>query len=118
LSYKLLVSACCVASCVLSVTGVDSIINFAYPILVFVYPIAITLVIYSVFFSRYVLNRKPYIAALLASTVIATFYLLKHMALLSESTLEILNHIPLFQYELGWIVPSAIFFFEIGRGVV
>src|SRR5690606_28711779 len=54
LSYKLLVSACCVASCVLSVTGVDSIINFAYPIFVFVYPIAITLVIYSVFFSRYV----------------------------------------------------------------
>jgi LIVCS family branched-chain amino acid:cation transporter len=111
LGYKLLVTICCVASCVLSITGVDNIIAFAYPILTFVYPIAITLVLYSVFFAPIVKNRKPYIYALLASTVIAVFYLLKHFSLLSESNLEVLNHIPLFQYELGWVIPSAICFF-------
>jgi LIVCS family branched-chain amino acid:cation transporter len=106
-----LVTICCVASCVLSITGVDNIITFAYPILSFVYPIAITLVLYSVFFGSIVTNRKPYMYALLASTVIGLFYLLKHFSLLSESILEVLNHIPFFQYELGWIVPSAICFF-------
>ena len=111
LGYKLLVTICCVASCVFSITGVDNIITFAYPILSFVYPIAITLVLYSVFFGPFVKNRKPYIYALMASTVIALFYLLKHFSLLSESNLEVLNYIPLFQYELGWVVPSAICFF-------
>ena len=111
LGYKLLVTICCVASCVLSITGVDNIITFAYPILTFVYPIAITLVLYSVFFGPFVKNRKPYIYALLASTIIALFYLFKHFSLLSESSLEVLNHIPLFEYELGWVVPSAICFF-------
>lgn len=111
LGYKPLVTICCVASCVLSITGVDNIITFAHPFLSFVYPIAITLVLYSVFFGSVVQNRKPYIYALLASTVIAVLYLLKHFSLLNESNLEVLNHIPLFQYELGWVIPSAICFF-------
>lgn len=111
LSYKLLVTICCAASCVLSITGVDNIISFAYPILSFVYPITITLVLYSVFFGSIVKNRKPYIYALLASTVVAVLYLLKHFSLLSESSIEVFNYIPLFQYELGWVIPSAICFF-------
>jgi LIVCS family branched-chain amino acid:cation transporter len=111
LGYKLLVTLCCVASCVLSITGVDNIISFAYPILSFVYPIAITLVLYSVFFGSMVKNRKPYIYALLASTVIAVFHLLKHFSLLNGSNIEVLNHIPLFEYELGWVIPSAVCFF-------
>lgn len=111
LGYKLLVTLCCAVSFVLSITGVDNIITFAYPILSFVYPITITLVLYSVFFGAIVKNRKPYIYALLASTFIAVLYLLKHLSLFSDSVLEALNHIPFFQYELGWVVPSAICFF-------
>lgn len=113
LGYKLLVTICCIASCVLSITGVDNIISFAYPILSFVYPIAITLVLYFVFFSRIVSNRLPYIAALLASTVIATCHLLEHLGLIGPDSysIQVLSNIPLFDYELGWVVPSAIFFF-------
>lgn len=111
LSYKLLVTVCCIASCVLSITGVDNIISFAYPILSFIYPIAITLVLYTVFFGSIVKNRKPYIYALLASTLVAVFHLLKHYSLLSGANIEVLNHIPLFEYELGWVIPSAICFF-------
>ncbi|WP_316822971.1 branched-chain amino acid transport system II carrier protein [Pedobacter gandavensis] len=111
LDYKLLVTICCIASCVLSITGVDNIITFAYPILSFVYPITITLVLYSVFFGAMVKNRKPYIYALIASTLIAILYLFKHFSLLSDNNLEALNHIPLFSYELGWVIPSAVAFF-------
>ncbi|RRN76343.1 branched-chain amino acid transport system II carrier protein, partial [Pseudoxanthomonas sp. SGD-10] len=109
--YKLLVTLCCIISCILSITGVDNIISFAYPVLSFVYPIAITLVLYSVFFGSIVKNRRPYIYALTASTIVATFYLLRHLSVLSEGMLAVLNHIPLFQYELGWVIPSAICFF-------
>lgn len=109
--YKSLVTLCCIISCILSITGVDNIIGFAYPVLSFVYPIAITLVLYSVFFGSIVKNRRPYIYALTASTIVATFYLLRHLSVLSEDMLAVLNHIPLFQYELGWVIPSAVCFF-------
>lgn len=109
--YQFLVSVCCVASAILSVTGVDNIITFAYPILSFVYPIAITLILYWVFFGRVVTARQPYIAAILASTVVAVCYLLIQLDMLGEGSIRVLYAIPFFQYELGWVIPSAIAFF-------
>ena len=106
LSYKLLVTICCVFSCILSITGVDNIISFAYPILIFVYPIVITLVLYTVFFGAIVETKAPYVATLISSTIIATFSLFKHLNLLDAQLIDLLNYIPFFQYELGWVVPS------------
>ena len=110
LSYKVLVTGCCLVSCLLSITGVDNIISFAYPVLIFVYPIVITLVLYTVFFGAFIKHKLPYIGALIASTIIATFNLLKFLGFLNEHTLRILNEIPFFAYELGWVLPSALFF--------
>lgn len=69
-----------------------------------------SLCLYTVFFGTFVKNKKPYVAALIASTVIATLSLAKHFNLLSEGTLSTLNHIPFFKYELGWVVPSFVLF--------
>ncbi|SEF47665.1 branched-chain amino acid transport system II carrier protein [Sphingobacterium lactis] len=110
LSYKLLVTVCCIVSCILSITGVDNIITFAYPILTFVYPIVITLVLYTVFFGAYVKNKKPYVAALIAATVVACLSLAKHFNVFDEAGLNTLHQIPFFQYELGWVVPSLVAF--------
>ena len=110
LSYKLLVTISCVVAGLLSVTGVDNIIQFAYPPLAFVYPIVMTLVLYIVIFGAFVKSKLPYVWAMIASTVIATFNILKIFDLLQADTLATLNHIPLFSYELGWVVPSLVFF--------
>lgn len=110
LSYKILVTICCIFSCILSITGVDNIISFAYPILIFVYPIVITLVLYTVFFGALVKTKAPYVAALISSTIIATFSLFKHLNFLDEQLITILNYIPFFQNELGWVVPSISMF--------
>ncbi len=108
--YKLLVTVCCVVSCILSITGVDNIITFAYPILSFVYPIVITLVLYTVLFGSFITNKKPYVVALAVSTLIAICSVLKQLNLLGKDIIQMLNHIPFFQYELGWVLPSAIAF--------
>ncbi|MGV6944443.1 branched-chain amino acid transport system II carrier protein [Sphingobacterium kyonggiense] len=110
LGYKVLVTLCCVISCVLSITGVDNIISFAYPILSFVYPIVITLVIYYVLFGKFVKSRLPYWMALAGSTLMAIVGLFKQFNLLSASIIDKLNHIPFFQYDLGWVVPSIVLF--------
>lgn len=111
LAYKVLVTLCCIIACILSITGVDNIISFAYPILTFIYPIAITLVLYTVFFGRLVKTKAPYVAALIGSTVIAAFSLLKQLEWIGPDWLEQLNRIPFFAYELGWVIPSLLLFF-------
>jgi LIVCS family branched-chain amino acid:cation transporter len=97
-------------SIVLSITSVNKIITFAYPILSLVYPIAITLLLYTIFFGSIVKNRRPNIVAWLASTAIAVFHLLKHYALLNVRGITILNHVPIFAYELDCVIPSAFSF--------
>src|SRR5690606_33332110 len=108
--YKTLVTVCCLISGVLAISGVDNIIQFAYPPLAFVYPIVITLVLYVVFFGQRITSKTPYIGALMASTLVAVLSLFKILNLWSESTLDLLNKIPFFSIDLGWVVPSAVGF--------
>ncbi len=110
IGYKILVTLSCLVSGILSVIGVDDIIKFAYPPLAFVYPIVITLVLYIVIFGHWVKSKEPYIAAISASTIIAVLNVLKILGILKDPQLLFLNKIPLFKYELGWVLPSIIFF--------
>ncbi len=110
LSYTFLVVLCVLISFILSIKGVDEIINFAYPPLAFVYPITITLVIYIVLFGKFIKSKTPYIYALFASTIVAILSLLKLLGNFDASTIHNLNKIPFFEYDLGWIVPSIIGF--------
>ena len=110
ISYKVIVTVCCVISAALAVTGVDNIIKFAYPPLAFAYPIVITLVLYIVLFGRFIKARLPYIGALIASTIIAILNVSKVLGLWSKDFLALLNKIPLFDIDLGWVIPSMIGF--------
>ena len=110
LSYKLLVTICCLISGVLSISGVDKIIHFAYPPLVLVYPIVITLVLYLVLFGKSIKAKAPYIGALIGSGIIALLTFFKQLNFFDESTLETLHKIPLFEMDLAWIIPSIIGF--------
>jgi len=110
LSYKMLVTACCIFSGALAVVGVDKIIQFAYPPLAFVYPIAITLVLYIVIFGGFIKSKLPYLGALLGSTIIAFFSLFNLLGLLGENTVSYLRNIPLFDIDLGWLIPSVVGF--------
>lgn len=111
LSYKFLVTLSCVVSGIFSVTGVDNIIQIAYPPLAFVYPIVMTLVLFVVIFGKTITAKFPYIGAMLASTIIATLNILKMFNFIPENILALLNKIPFFEQEVGWIIPSFAFFF-------
>jgi LIVCS family branched-chain amino acid:cation transporter len=110
LGYKTLVTACCLLSAALSITGVDNIIQFAYPPLAFVYPIVITLVLYIVIFGKLIKSKLPYIGALTASAIIAFFNLFNVLDMWSEEQLAFFNNIPFFEMDLGWVLPSIIGF--------
>ena len=110
LKYEYIVIFCCIISFILSIFGVDDIINFAYPPLAFVYPITITLVLYILFFGKKVTTKAPYVGALIGATIISTLSVLKIVGFLTEDTVVMLNKIPLFAYDLGWVLPSILGF--------
>lgn len=110
LKYEYIVIFCCIISFALSIFGVDDIINFAYPPLAFVYPITITLVLYVLFFGKKVTTKAPYVGALIGAALISTLSVLKIVGFLSEETVVTLNKIPLFAYDLGWVLPSILGF--------
>jgi LIVCS family branched-chain amino acid:cation transporter len=107
LSYKLLVTICCIFSGTLAILGVDKIIQFAYPPLAFVYPIAITIVLYIIIFGGFIKSKVPYIGALIASTLIAFMSL---GIMLGWWNADLYQKLPLADVDLGWLVPSIIGF--------
>lgn len=110
INYKTIVFLCSAISCALSITGVDKIIEYAYPFLAFVYPIVITLVLYIVLFGRLVKYRSPFVGAVLATALIAFIGLLESFGLNLEVLDRLIAQIPLASYDLAWILPSFILF--------
>uniref|UniRef100_UPI003D7F4B24 branched-chain amino acid transport system II carrier protein n=1 Tax=Pedobacter sp. TaxID=1411316 RepID=UPI003D7F4B24 len=110
IGYKTIVIACCVISCVLSITGVDNIITYAYPFLSFVYPIVITLVLYVVIFGRVIKSPKPYMGALLATSLVSFAGLLNSFGFDVPVLNQVIKKIPLASYDLAWVVPSLVSF--------
>ena len=110
ISYKVIVYLCSIFSCALSITGVDKIIEYAYPFLAFVYPIVITLVLYIVVFGRLVKYRSPFIGAVLATALIAFIELLESFGLKLQPIDDLISKVPLAEFDLAWILPSFILF--------
>jgi branched-chain amino acid:cation transporter, LIVCS family len=114
LKYEVLVILCSIFSFLLSIYGVDTIINFAYPPLAFVYPITITLILYALFFGGTIKVKQAYVGAILAAAIIATLMVIKIVFEMNDfqnpSFFKYLEIIPLFKYGLGWFFPSIIGF--------
>ncbi|HLW15302.1 MAG TPA: branched-chain amino acid transport system II carrier protein, partial [Flavobacteriaceae bacterium] len=110
LSYRLLVVLVCLISGYLAVHGVDTIIDFAFPFLAVIYPIAVCMAIYIVLFGKFITDKKPYIAAVSITFIISVIGLLGNLGIAEEIMTQILNAIPLNKYEIPWVLPSFIIF--------
>ena len=110
INYLYIVLFCSAISFALSILGVDAIINFAYPPLAFVYPITITLVLYVLFFGNKIKSKVPYIGALIATTIVSTFSVLQLLGCLPNSILNVFKKLPLYTFDLAWVLPSILGF--------
>lgn len=110
ISYEVIVTICCLLSGILSITGVEYIIEVAYPFLAFIYPIVITLVLYVIIFGKKISSKLPYIGAVAGTTLVSTVYLLAGFEIHLAGAERLVQAIPLAEYELWWVLPSLIFF--------
>lgn len=96
----------CLFSFIVSNVGLSLIISFAIPVLVFLYPLAMTLIILAIIGNTFNHDKRIYISVTLFTLPIAFLDVLHTLNI----KLAFTSCIPLFDEGIGWIIPSLIGF--------
>lgn len=95
--------------------GLTSIISYAVPVLMFLYPLAITLILLGLFGNTFKNRRCIYVSTTAFTLVAAIFDFIAALpsnaisALRAQPLVDFMQtYVPLFKYGLGWLIPSAI----------
>lgn len=112
-SYKAWAIGFCVLSFFISTIGLNAIIAWSLPVLMFLYPLAITIILLALFGRLFLHDKAVYISVTAFTLVSALFDLIAALPYgLPEapvlSTLNSLgNYLPLNSLGLGWVYPAA-----------
>ncbi len=105
LSYKGWVWAFGLMSLVITNFGLTTILKFASPVLLFLYPIAISLIALVFLNKWFGGQRSVYVGTVIGAGIMGTFDGLKDIALLPQGLLDVLTqYVPLYASGMGWIV--------------
>ena len=106
-------------SFIVSNFGLSKIINYSLPVLMFLYPLAITLILLALCGKLFDHDKAVYVSVTVFTCVAALFDLFKTLpAELQPTALVELGRkiLPWFDLNLGWVVPAVIGF-VIGMGI-
>lgn len=105
LSYKTIVIATILFSTVMSVVGVEQIVKLAVPLLVLVYPVAITLIILGLF-GKLIKNNNIYRGAVTGALLISTFDALGTIGIKVEFINTLIARLPFASSGFAWVIPA------------
>lgn len=101
--YETIVTAVCVFSLVVSNFGVDKIIQFSAPILTFVYPPTIVLVIFTLF-GEFIKNDNVFKFGTYSALFISILNIMSDFGV----KVPLINDLPLYSLGFNWVVPVII----------
>lgn len=113
LSYKNIVLITVVVEFLMSLLGVDAIINIAVPILTFIYPLVMVLILFSIFDDK-IESRWTYIGGLWGAGIVSLiqsiniFGKMNGVVLLNDAATWI-KTLPLSPMGLEWLTPAVLF---------
>lgn len=107
LNYRIVVIATSVFSAVMSCIGVESIISLAGPILGFMYPIVMVLILLTVFLDKYIANENVYKFAIYAALIVSAIESLTIFGI-GEGLTNIISKFPLASSGFAWLLPAII----------
>lgn len=110
ISYKVGVVLCTVVSVVLSNNSVDAIIDYAELILLFLYPIVFTIILYELIFSNFVRYRTAYMVSIAVTAVVSGIGIAEQLGFPLGALYEFRRWLPLSEYQLEWVLPSLMGF--------
>ena len=105
--YEKIVIFTVIISFLLSILGVESIIRISVPILVFIYPVMISLIILNLF-GKYVKNDYIYKGVVLLTGIIGLIESLESLGIKNYYTDSVLEILPFSDYGLTWLFPGLI----------
>ena len=105
--YENIVIFTVIVSFLLSILGVESIINISVPILVFIYPVMISLILLNLF-GKYIKNDYVYKGVVLFTGVIGLIESLETLGIKNYYTKSVLEILPFSDYGLTWLFPGIV----------
>lgn len=107
-SYKAFVAIFSIFSMAIANVGLTQLINFSVPVLIFLYPLAIVLILLTLINNVFKGASIVYICALIPTGIISVIDGLNAAGLGSEGLNNALSILPLFSVGIGWIIPAII----------
>ena len=105
--YEKIVIINVIVSLIFAGFGVDLIVQVAAPILVFIYPIAIVLIILNLF-KGYIQDRGIFIGCIVGAGLIGAIETLQMLNACPEGIYKLYLELPFQDYGLAWILPSIV----------
>ena len=105
--YENIVIFTVIVSFLLSILGVESIINISVPILVFIYPVMISLILLNLF-GKYIKNDYVYKGVVLFTGIIGLIESLETLGIKNYYTKSVLEILPFSDYGLTWLFPGVV----------
>ena len=105
--YENIVIFTVIISFLLSILGVESIIRISVPILIFIYPVMISLIILNLF-GKYIKNDYVYKGVVLFTGIIGLIESLASIGITNTYTNSVLEILPFSDYGLTWLFPGLI----------
>ncbi|WP_423407821.1 branched-chain amino acid transport system II carrier protein [Heyndrickxia sp. MSNUG] len=116
-SYKMFVLLLCIVSFTIANFGLNNIIQFAVPVLMFLYPLAIVLILLTLLSPLFGHKQSVYAASMLLTFFVSFFdgysALAASLPNLTSSFFNsvktfYMDYLPLYEIGLGWIIPALI----------
>ena len=112
ISYKKTILVTVAVEFIISLVGVDSLINLAVPVLIFIFPIMIALILFSAF-DQYIPYDWTYLGAVVGAGIVGLVQGINTLSQLLggnllEDAVTWIGTFPLATYGLEWIVPTFV----------
>ena len=108
ISYEKIVVGTVILSFIFAGFGVDAIVKVSAPILTFLYPIAIVLILLNCF-KKYIPSNKTYLGAVIGAGIVGFFEMTQTLGINIQFLNKIYLLLPLQTFGLAWMTPSLIF---------
>jgi len=105
LKYKVICVVTVLFSGVFATVGVNKIVQIAVPFLVMVYPVAIILILLTIFGGKKI-HRKVYTGAVIGALAVSVFDALTNAGLPIVFANDLISYIPLAEDGFPWIIPA------------
>jgi branched-chain amino acid:cation transporter, LIVCS family len=107
-SYKKFVAIFIIIGMLFTNFGLNLILQVATPLLVFIYPISIVLVILSLFQHFFGESKKMYVFGVSVATIFASYEVLNTFTNQINGLNSLLTLLPLYENGLGWTIPTLL----------